>query len=451
MGSRQSELNSAFFRIIRSREKVLSRDVLQGYVEGFLTKREIFIESARRFGAPQYFFDRTSLAQKADQFNAACSRHLDRYQIFYAMKSNSFRGIIDHIASRGMGLDVSSGHELSMALATGCQKIIFSGPGKTDEELGLAISHPQQVVLLMDSPGELSRLSKIVGQKRGSKAAVRVGIRVQNAMGGVWNKFGIPLSDVTKTFINAMSIAGIDPCGIQFHTSWNLNPSAQVKMIDQIGSYIVRKMPEDISRRLKFMDIGGGFWPEHGEWLNAQNTDKGALLAQINPESKFNKTHYIREAMPIDYFLREISRAISRPGNPLQALEVWMEPGRWISTSAMHILLKVVDKKGSRMVITDGGINIMGWERPLTEFIPIINLSQPGLNEVSTMVFGSLCTPHDVWGRSFFGNGIEVGDVLLVPDQGAYTYSLRQSFIKAKCRVVQYDGKSLKEVEMQEY
>ena len=451
MESRQSELSSAFLRIIRSREKVLPRDVLQGYVEGFLTKRDIYVESARRFGAPQYFFDKTSLAQKADQFNAACSRHLDRYKVFYAMKSNCFKGIIDYIASRGMGLDVSSGKELSMALATGCQRIIFSGPGKTDDELGLAISHPQQVVLLMDSPGELSRLAKLVGQRVRSKGAIRVGIRIQNVSGGIWNKFGIPLFDVTKTFITALSIKGIDPCGIQFHTSWNLNPAAQVQMIDQIGSYIVRKMPEDISRRLKFIDIGGGFWPEHGEWLNAQNTDKGALLSHIKPSFKFNKTHYIREAMPIDYFLKKISWAISRPGNPLQGLEVWMEPGRWISTSAMHILLKVVDKKDSRMVITDGGINIMGWERPLTEFIPIINLTQPGLKELGTMVFGSLCTPHDVWGRSFFGNGIEVGDVLLVPDQGAYTYSLRQSFIKGKCRVVQYDGKSLKEVEMQEY
>jgi hypothetical protein len=51
------------------------------------------------------------------------------------------------------------------------------------------------------------------------------------------------------------------------------------------------------------------------------------------------------------------------------------------------------------------------------------------------MILGSLCTPHDVWGYGYFGDGIEPGDVLLVPSQGAYTYSLRQLFIKPLAKV----------------
>ena len=116
----------------------------------------------------------------------------------------------------------------------------------------------------------------------------------------------------------------------------------------------------------------------------------------------------------------------------------------------MHILLQVVDKKDSRTVITDGGINLLGWERPLTEFIPVINLTRPSRKENPQRVFGSLCTPHDVWGTSIFGNGIEVGDILLIPDQGAYTYSLRQSFIKPKAKVVRFDGESLEIAEKEE-
>ena len=50
--------------------------------------------------------------------------------------------------------------------------------------------------------------------------------------------------------------------------------------------------------------------------------------------------------------------------------------------------------------------------------------------ERQCLVAGSLCTPHDIWGYGYFGDGIQVGDVLLVPNQGAYTYSLRQEFIK---------------------
>ena len=96
----------------------------------------------------------------------------------------------------------------------------------------------------------------------------------------------------------------------------------------------------------------------------------------------------------------------------------------------MHLVLKVVDVKSPDLVITDGGTNAVGWERFEHDYFPVINLTQPGLTEHPCLVLGSLCTPHDVWGFSYHGYGIAEGDVLLVPDQGAYTYSLRQEFIK---------------------
>ena len=52
------------------------------------------------------------------------------------------------------------------------------------------------------------------------------------------------------------------------------------------------------------------------------------------------------------------------------------------------------------------------------------------LRERQCLVAGSLCTPHNIWGYGCFGDDIQVGDVMLVPNQGAYTYSLRQEFIK---------------------
>ncbi len=61
---------------------------------------------------------------------------------------------------------------------------------------------------------------------------------------------------------------------------------------------------------------------------------------------------------------------------------------------------------------------------------PVLNLTRPALIETPCYVLGSLCTPHDVWGYSYWGTGIEEGDVLMIPTQGAYTYSLRQHFIK---------------------
>jgi diaminopimelate decarboxylase len=106
------------------------------------------------------------------------------------------------------------------------------------------------------------------------------------------------------------------------------------------------------------------------------------------------------------------------------------EPGRWLCNDAMHLLLTVVDKKASDLVVTDAGTNAIGWERFETDYFPVINLSRPEAIEHECYVLGSLCTPHDVWGYSYWGKDIQPGDILMIPTQGAYTYSLRQEFIK---------------------
>jgi diaminopimelate decarboxylase len=98
--------------------------------------------------------------------------------------------------------------------------------------------------------------------------------------------------------------------------------------------------------------------------------------------------------------------------------------------------MTVVDQKGEDLVITDAGTNAVGWERFETDYFPVLNLTRPALTEKPCYILGSLCTPHDVWGFSYFGRDIRVGDVLMIPTQGAYTYSLRQNFIKPVPEVV---------------
>ena len=101
-----------------------------------------------------------------------------------------------------------------------------------------------------------------------------------------------------------------------------------------------------------------------------------------------------------------------------------------------------MDKKARDLVITDAGTNAIGWERFETDYFPVINLSRPETIEHECYILGSLCTPHDVWGYSYWGKDIQPGDVLMIPTQGAYTYSLRQEFIKLLPAVVMLDKKN---------
>jgi diaminopimelate decarboxylase len=441
-----SYFTGLFSKLLNNRASVLAPDLIATYLRSFLKKRAVFGESANRFSTPQYFFDEPALAQSLSRFHHSFSRHLERFRIFYAVKSNSFPGLSQYVADAGHGLDVSSGLELSMALSFGCRNILFSGPGKTEVELNLAIQNRDKVTLLMDSAGELERISGLIKDSDLGGLPLRVGFRLRGRHHGIWDKFGVPPERFPDLLARALTIRNLDPQGIQFHTSWNMGPEAQVRMIERVGA-CVKTLPESSRRRLKFLDIGGGFWPERGEWLNPQNTTSGKLLQAIDPDYQFKPRHYYHPAKPLDYFAREISSAIRSQGSPLSDLEIYLEPGRWLSTPAMHVLISVIDKKEDSVAIADGGINLLGWERPLFEFTPLLNLTRPSLHEFSVRVFGNLCTPMDIWGITLFGEGVENGDVLLVPDQGAYTYCLRQSFIKPIARVVRYDGTSLSEAQ----
>jgi diaminopimelate decarboxylase len=447
MNSHSYSLARPLLNLLKNREKVLPASVLRKYVESLLEKRDFLLESAATFDTPQYIFDEPALRSSLEKFWGAFSQRFPRLRLFYAVKSNSFRALCEHVSAAGYGLDVSSGHELAMALDTGCRDIIFSGPGKTEPELTMAIRNHDKITLLMDSAGELERVARLTKSPDLLSDPLRAGIRIRAQHHGMWNKFGIPLTELGPLLQKASSIPGIDLCGLQFHTSWNRDPSAQVETIIAIGTYLRRNVSAGTCEKLRFLDVGGGYWPERGEWLNPQNTLRGKLVQLFDPHHEFRLKHYYLPSRPLDHFAKEIARAVALQGKPLSDLEIWMEPGRWLSTPAMHILLKVVDKKDAGMVITDGGINLLGWERPLTEFIPVINLSRPSLQETPTRVFGSLCTPLDIWGTSCFGKGISPGDIILIPDQGSYTYSMRQSFIKPIARVVRFDGTACLEVE----
>ena len=435
-----------FPKLLGNRASVLPQHFIRTYIQSLLKKRNILLESAGRFSTPQYFFDEPALTQSLSRFHEVFSRHLERFRIFYAVKSNPFPGLCKQVSDAGHGLDVSSGLELTMALSLGCGNILFSGPAKTHAELRLAIQNRDKVTLLMDSEGEMERVAGLIQDSDLGAVPLKVGFRLRGQHHGIWGKFGIPPERFPALFTRAMTVKGLDPRGIQFHTSWNMGPEAQVKMIERVGA-CVKALPESPQSRLSFLDIGGGYWPERGEWLNPQNTISGKLLQILDPDFQFKPRHYYHPARPLEDFAREISTALRSQGRPLSELEIFMEPGRWLSTPAMHVLLEVMDKKEKTVVIADGGINLLGWERPLFEFSPLLNLTRPSLHEFSVRVFGNLCTPMDIWGTSLFGEGVENGDILLVPDQGSYTYSLRQSFIKPIARVVRYDGTSLCEAQ----
>ena len=352
---------------------------------------------------------------------------MDSVSFYYAVKSNNYPGVSKALLDCGFGLDVSSGIELEMALALGARDLVFSGPGKTDSELSLAVAHWDRVVVLVDSFGELQRLERTAAA---ADRTVSVGVRLTTRTEGLWRKFGIGTEALSDFLAQATCASHLKIRGLQFHTSWNLGPAGQAAFIERL-SETLRHIRPDLRSQIEFVDIGGGYWPEGGEWLQPAGVPEGKLRDILGESPGSWEDHYCFDAASIDTFARTIGNAVAKYLRSLIPVRICFEPGRWICNDAMHLLIRVVDKKDRDLVITDAGTNAVGWERFETDYFPVLNLSRPGLVERPCHVLGSLCTPHDVWGYAYWGRGIEVGDILMVPTQGAYTYSLRQHFIKA--------------------
>ena len=405
-------------------------------VEEIVERAPELLDVARAHGSPLYLLEPDVLRQRARRFAEAFAAVLPDVRIYYALKSNNLEAVTRTFVEAGLGIDVSSGLELQQALAAGCRDIIFSGPGKTAAELDAAIDAAGEVIVLLDSFGELERL-----QERAAARGVRMraGARLSTHECGLWRKFGVPLDQLARLLDAAGRCSHVRLEGLQYHMSWLLQPDRQVAFIRDLGAVLAR-LPAAQRGAIRFLDIGGGFWPPEGEWLHA---DPEAMLAggergvgdgvgRRGPPP----APRILPATGIDEFAAAIAAALQEHVLAHIDCRIHVEPGRWLCSDAMHILITVVDKKADDLVIADAGTNALGWERFESDYFPLVNLTRPGLTERACTVFGSLCTPHDVWGFSVHGAGIEAGDVLLVPRQGAYTYSLRQRFIKPLPEVV---------------
>jgi len=412
--------------LLKQQTPRLGEQELNRFVQSFLDRRDLFLAAARSQGSPLYVIDPAVLKARAKRFKEAFAAAFPRFKAYFALKSNSHPLVASTLVSEGIGLDVSSGLELELALSQGTNDIVFSGPGKTHDEIELAVRHRDRVTILLDSFAELDRAERIATSQQ---AVVRAGVRLTTDDSGIWRKFGIPLEELGRFLVQARSCQHVKLRGMQFHISWNLNPESQVLFIARLGAELRRLAPKHLGK-MEFLDIGGGFWPDQGEWLQPAATPQGMLHAALAEKPYNGREHFKRSASSIADFADHLAQAVTKhlPGDT--DCTICAEPGRWLCHEAMHLLLTVIDRKLSDVVITDGGTNAVGWERFETDFFPVINLSRPGLHEHECLVAGSLCTPHDIWGYSYFGEGIEPGDILLVPNQGAYTYSLRQQFIK---------------------
>lgn len=401
-------------------------------VDCVLGKNKEIKKLVSKHKTPFYVFDKHSLDKSIDCFMDAFKKEVPHFSAYYAMKINHHPSVIKRVVEKGLGIDVGSIRELEMAVKAGSRDIVYFSPGKTDDDIVHALKYCDLIKINMDSFGELKKVGILAGKH---KKKVSAGVRIHTDAHGDWKKYGIHIGDLKRFWKESKKYPNVDLVGIHFHMSRNKDAEFYELTIKELGLYLKRFFTKNELKEIKYVDFGGGFEVYESEGIYPSKTAKGNIIQLINSsygiKSNFKERYYLREAISINEYAEKIGKAIKIYLEPILVnAKYFSEPGRILCNNSMHIVLSVADVKNKDNIILNGGVNMVGWQRFEYEYFPLINVSSPSKKELKCNMWGNLCTTWDIWGYYCYADKILENDIIVIPNQGALTYSLAQNFIQ---------------------
>ncbi|HEX9182893.1 MAG TPA: diaminopimelate decarboxylase [Burkholderiales bacterium] len=235
------------------------------YRDGALCAEQVPLEEiARRFGTPCYVYSRAAIAAAYGEFARALAGR--KALVAYSVKANSNLGVLALLAKLGAGFDIVSGGELARVLAAGGdpRKVLFSGVGKTEEEIARALA-AGILCLNLESEGELQRVQRVAA-RLGKRApiAFRVNPDVDAkthpyiSTGLRQNKFGVPYEDAERLYREAARMPQVEVVGVGCHIGSLMASTGP--FVDAAGRILALALRlERAGVRLAHIDLGGGF------------------------------------------------------------------------------------------------------------------------------------------------------------------------------------------------
>src|SRR6056300_461143 len=234
------------------------------YKNGVLHAEDVAIpDSVASVGAPFYVYSTATLTRHFQLFDDALAGmdHL----VCYAMKAASNQAILQTLAKLGAGMDVVSGGEYARARAAGVpgERIVFSGVGKTRDEMRLALTGGIRQFNVESEP-EMAVLSA-VATELGVKAPIAIRVNpdvdarthAKIATGKSENKFGIPISRAREVYAQAAAMAGIEVVGIDVHIGSQLTDLAPFETAFRKVAELTEALRAD-GHDIRRLDLGGG-------------------------------------------------------------------------------------------------------------------------------------------------------------------------------------------------
>ncbi len=370
------------------------------YKNGVLHAEDVAIpEIAAAVGTPFYIYSTATLTRHYKLFDEALDG-LD-HLVCYAMKANSNQAVLRLMASLGAGVDVVSGGEYQRAIAAGFpgEKIVFSGVGKTEEEMELALKGGIRQFNLESEP-EMLALSKVAARLGvTAPVALRVNPDVDAkthekiTTGKSENKFGMPIARAAEIYAEAAALPGLEPVGIDVHIGSQLTDLAPYELAYSRVAELTHQLRAE-GHDIKRLDLGGGL----GIPYERSNT---------------------APPLPIEYG-EVIKRTVGDLG-----CEIEIEPGRLIAGNAGLLVSEVIYVKSGEdreFLILDAAMNDLIRPAMYSAHHDIVPVVEPvaGVEMNPYDVVGPVCETGDTFTRGRVLPPVKAGEMVAFRSAGAY-------------------------------
>jgi diaminopimelate decarboxylase len=360
---------------------------------------------AREVGTPVYVYSTAGMQGQARALKTALAPLGDPL-IAFAVKANPNAAVLATLASEGLGADVVSGGEYRRARAAGiaAEKIVFSGVGKTEEEMRLALGHGLYQFNL-ESMAEADMLSEVaLSMGRTAPIGFRVnpdvaaGSHAKISTGAAHNKFGISIEDARQAYARARALPGLEIRGVAVHIGSQLTSLAPLEAaFAKIGA-LIRTLHSD-GHEIRTADLGGG------------------LGIAYDPSAPSPPT-------PADYgaMVRRVA------GN--WGVRLIFEPGRLIVGNAGVLLARVIRVKpgpAHPFVILDAAMNDL--LRPsLYDAWHGIEAVVPTGERMTADIVGPICETGDTFALARSIDRVTGGELMIFRSSGAYAATMASTY-----------------------
>lgn len=365
---------------------------------------------AAKYGTPLYVYSAEMIAERYREFDHAF--HDVPHTVCYSVKANSNLSILRMLARKGAGFDIVSGGELERVLAAdkkAAKRVVFSGVGKTREELTAAL---KAGILLfnVESESELWALAECAHKLRTiAQIALRVNPDVAAethpyiSTGLHKHKFGVPIREARALYAKASSASSLRVRGISVHIGSQITDATPFGEAMARVADFVRDLRTD-GHHIDYVDAGGGLG-----------------ISYDKPGTDFSRQ------------VAEYARALVTQLRQLK-VHLLLEPGRSIIAPAGVLLTSVIYKKANdskRFLVVDAAMNDL--LRPALygayhEIVPVIRPRRDSAKKETVDVVGPVCETGDFFARDRELPPVEEGDLLAILDAGAYGMALSSNY-----------------------